>query len=590
MEQDHHHTFPTLPGTPLHPTAAAFPARSGTQSRTARSISQSFDDFLHRVQHTAIHRPRPAGARRKGRRAAEHVYHKYASTRAEKFLAAVSHDDLPTVIHYLFPNGSFDHHGTLLASHALANQQRQRQRRESMSSVITNTPESVHSATSSPMVGAAYDIPTPNSVGGTFSSGRHDVSGVVAGGMMTPPPKFEELALDGHGGTPPMPQFPTLTDSSGSLGPGHSPPAFSPHNPASLANVKDEQHRTALHIAAASGNIAMLLLLIRAGADVNARDILGNTPLHIGKLTLRTRGTGMVIRGPSAAARPAAYLDMRKCSPWQAVVAGNLKCVAALLQADADTASCTTAGTRGGVTPLDLARNRLRSIRINERTVLGHWETQEGTTSEASGSPDTPMLPADWSQPRQLFDQTVTNIKLIVQVLQLYAQRSEPARSASHALAAVDHHPSSPHAMVLFKPPGASSPMHPGTVSSPQLSASRLATPPPPFRGSYEHTNQELDQLMAQLSRIDITHGRTGTGSPFPSLGPPLDPLAGGATHAEHTLVSRFTPALASPDLSLPAPAGTVNGAVSVPSADNVAYERELSHILDRLENLLSDF
>ncbi|KAJ1928682.1 hypothetical protein IWQ60_001831 [Tieghemiomyces parasiticus] len=555
MEQDHHHTFPTLPGTPPHPTAAALPARSGAQSRAARSVSQSFDDFLHRVQHTAIHRPRPAGARRKGRRAAEHVYHKYASTRAEKFLAAVSHDDLPTVIHYLFPNGSFDHHGTLLASHALANQQRQRQRRESMSSVITNTPDSVHSATSSPMVGAAYDIPTPNSVGGTFSSGRHDVSGVVAGGMMTPPPKFEELALDGHGGTPPMPQFPTLTDSSGSLGSGHSPPAFSPHNPASLANVKDEQHRTALHIAAASGNIAMLLLLIRAGADVNARDILGNTPLHI------------------------------------AVVAGNLKCVAALLQADADAASCTTAGTRGGATPLDLARNRLRSIRINERTVLGHWETQEGTTSEASGSPDTPMLPADWSQPRQLFDQTVTNIKLIVQVLQLYAQRSEPARSASNALAAVGHHPSSPHAMVLFKPPGASSPMHPGTVSSPQLSASRLATPPPPpFRGSYEHTNQELDQLMAQLSRIDITHGRTGTGSPFPSLGPPLDPLAGGATHVEHTLVSRFTPALASPALSLPAPAGTVNGAVSVPSADNVAYERELSHILDRLENLLSDF
>lgn len=45
--------------------------------------------------------------------------------------------------------------------------------------------------------------------------------------------------------------------------------------------VKDRDLYTPLHAAAASGNIECVHTLINAGADIEAKNVYGNTPLHI---------------------------------------------------------------------------------------------------------------------------------------------------------------------------------------------------------------------------------------------------------------------------------------------------------------------
>ncbi len=47
-----------------------------------------------------------------------------------------------------------------------------------------------------------------------------------------------------------------------------------------LANSIDIRDRTALHHAARLGNIEIVSLLLKLGADVNAKDSDGTTPLH----------------------------------------------------------------------------------------------------------------------------------------------------------------------------------------------------------------------------------------------------------------------------------------------------------------------
>lgn len=45
--------------------------------------------------------------------------------------------------------------------------------------------------------------------------------------------------------------------------------------------VKDRDLYTPLHAAAASGNVECVHILINAGADIEAKNVYGNTPLHI---------------------------------------------------------------------------------------------------------------------------------------------------------------------------------------------------------------------------------------------------------------------------------------------------------------------
>ncbi|KAJ1967617.1 hypothetical protein H4R34_006374, partial [Dimargaris verticillata] len=114
-------------------------------------------------------------------------------------------------------------------------------------------------------------------------------------------PKFEELSSDGltltarsDNGTacddhPPAMQDDEIKADDAAM--AASPPPSSPPRPPSppvsalpvriSPNVCDQSRRTALHIAASKGHVAIMLLLLRAGANVNAKDVLGNTPLHI---------------------------------------------------------------------------------------------------------------------------------------------------------------------------------------------------------------------------------------------------------------------------------------------------------------------
>lgn len=54
--------------------------------------------------------------------------------------------------------------------------------------------------------------------------------------------------------------------------------------------ARDAQGRTPLHIAVLSGHAEIVELLIEQGADVNARDLWGNTPLRRLALVTEQRG------------------------------------------------------------------------------------------------------------------------------------------------------------------------------------------------------------------------------------------------------------------------------------------------------------
>lgn len=50
------------------------------------------------------------------------------------------------------------------------------------------------------------------------------------------------------------------------------------------ADACDSRRRTALHFAATiRGGVPLVNLLLRHGADPNAQDVAGNTPMHLGK-------------------------------------------------------------------------------------------------------------------------------------------------------------------------------------------------------------------------------------------------------------------------------------------------------------------
>ena len=52
----------------------------------------------------------------------------------------------------------------------------------------------------------------------------------------------------------------------------------------------DSSGKTALHIAAEKGSVICVNALIKAGADINARDNHDNTPLHLSATSKAMRG------------------------------------------------------------------------------------------------------------------------------------------------------------------------------------------------------------------------------------------------------------------------------------------------------------
>jgi ankyrin repeat protein len=45
---------------------------------------------------------------------------------------------------------------------------------------------------------------------------------------------------------------------------------------------QDNKQRTALHFASSQGNELVVKVLLDKGANPNSKDILGNTPMHLG--------------------------------------------------------------------------------------------------------------------------------------------------------------------------------------------------------------------------------------------------------------------------------------------------------------------
>ncbi|KAJ1648788.1 hypothetical protein IWQ61_009916 [Dispira simplex] len=317
-------------------------------------------------------------------------------------------------------------------------------------------------------------------------------------------------------GTPPVPKFEELTPEGFSIPSNLSDPGTSPswdptHTPIS-PNVCDESQRTALHIAASKGNVAMILMLIRAGADVNARDVLGNTPLHI------------------------------------AVVSNYINCVLALLQAGADITASN--GSRNPVTPLDLARNRLRSIRTHERSILGCWDQEDG--SELPPSSKGKEIPPGWSKMRHDFHRVVNNVKEIIQILQFYASRT--ARG----------HP--PHSGV--NTPFDITPATSLVVCQPPLLSLNATGLSPSEPSNHRIVASELDQLLGKLTNLDLD-----------------SPLVA------HPDIATFPSSSSSDPSATRAPTDTMVVTTShtrraVPGG---ASEKEMDEILDRLEKLLCE-
>lgn len=68
----------------------------------------------------------------------------------------------------------------------------------------------------------------------------------------------------------------------------------------SVVNAKDEAGKTALHWAASAGVVGMAEMLLRAGADPNARDGSGKSPMVAAyNISMRSTGAGIEMSGTS---------------------------------------------------------------------------------------------------------------------------------------------------------------------------------------------------------------------------------------------------------------------------------------------------
>jgi len=122
-----------------------------------------------------------------------------------------------------------------------------------------------------------------------------------------------------------------------------------------LARVHHRYGRTLLHDAAAQGNLRIVELLLRLGADPNATNSGGHAPLYCLANECGARGVGSVVGALiSAGAQVDACRNVKRCTALHmAARRGNLEIAEALLDCGAD----IHARDKTGDTPLRRARN-----------------------------------------------------------------------------------------------------------------------------------------------------------------------------------------------------------------------------------------
>ncbi|MCU1233127.1 MAG: globin [Candidatus Solibacter sp.] len=128
---------------------------------------------------------------------------------------------------------------------------------------------------------------------------------------------------------------------------------------------------TLLHAAAGAGCLPMVELLLVLGADPNARDRFGHTPLYAAGNSCFRGSAGRVVRAlVEAGADVNAQDRVKRCAPLHAAARrGNIAAARALLESGADTG----VRDRNGATPLDRALNCKKAevaelLRINARS------------------------------------------------------------------------------------------------------------------------------------------------------------------------------------------------------------------------------